>query len=334
MIHILPLALILHAGSPTTDWVREQGTFRDTRGPRDFVVDSAQSGKVTKLAWNGRNILAYTFGEFRPAPQYLWPGGWPPPAQWITNPYRPTLTPGRLHLEGQVDNQKRQPVKNYSFDIRDSAFVIDYVVRNTASDSARHVSPWEIVRLPGGTMQFFPKGQNLAGLTSGFTPDREDSIVWVLDNGTRNGELLYRDGAEGWMAAVVDSVLLVKVWQNVPLALIPPEQGEVQVYLSQSPVFQEMENMGPWTAIAPRDSLVWSVRWYLRSIPSGVSKAMGSPDLVRMARQVAGGTTALARWGRPSVTKASSYVDVEGRVVRPWVPGNPVVKLTPAFPVP
>lgn len=192
----------------------------------------------------------------------------------------------------------------------------EYVVRNTASDSARHVAAWEIVRLPPGAIQFFPKGQELIGVSNTLRSDREDSIVWVADDGQRDGKLLYRDGREGWMAAVVDSLLLVKTWTDIPLGKIPPGQGEIQVYLQKNPAFAEMECMGPWTAVVPRDSTVWTVRWKVAPIPSQVSRTLGNPQLVRLARNLASApVTSTSRRDRPRKRDGGVRMDASGRLV-------------------
>jgi hypothetical protein len=315
-LHLLSLISLLDASDT---WSRSQGTYVASSGPRSFVVDTARSGVVTSLAWNGRNILGFESGSFRPATQASWNNGtgWPPPPQWVDLPFRPRLLAGGsvLRLEGQVDARRLQPIRQVRFDVSDSSLVHEYIVRNTATDSARHVAPWEIVRLPEGALQFFPKGQELTGLANTLAPDREDSIVWVKDDGSRNQKILYRDGREGWMAAVVDSILLVKTWNDVPVARIPPGQGEVQVYLQRNPAFGEMECMGPWTRLAPGDSLSWTVRWYLQPVPSNISKAVGSRDLVALARRVvAKQTTAVAPRRATIARKEPVVFDVAGRV--------------------
>lgn len=309
-------SLLLSADS----WIRDRGTFKLDAGQRSFVVDTARAGVVATFSWKGRNLLGFESGSFRPATQATWNNGagWPPPPEWVDRPYRPTLLSGGavLHLEGEVDSRRLRPVRRIRFDASDSSLVNEYVVRNTASDSARHVAAWEIVRLPPGAIQFFPKGQELSGVSNTLRSDREDSIVWVADDGQRDGKLLYRDGKEGWMAAVVDSLLLVKTWTDIPLGKIPPGQGEIQVYLQKNPAFAEMECMGPWTAVLPRDSTVWTVRWKVAPIPQHVSRTLGNPQLVRLARAMASSAvTSVSRRDRPGKRDGGVWMDASGRLV-------------------
>lgn len=170
------------------------------------------------------------------------------------------------------------------------------------------------MRLPPGAIQLFPKGQELSGVSNTLRFDREDSIVWISDDGQRDGKLLHRDGKDGWMAAVVDSILLVKTWRDVPSG-----QGEIQVYLQRNPAFAEMECMGPWRAVASRDSLVWTVRWKVAPIPPQVSRALGDPQLVRMARSMASSSvTSASSRDRPGKRDGEVLVDAAGRRTRSW----------------
>jgi len=45
-----------------------------------------------------------------------------------------------------------------------------------------------------------------------------------------------------------------------------PGEAEIQVYVNQGKTYIEIESQGAYTALAPGESLSWTVRWYLKSV--------------------------------------------------------------------
>jgi hypothetical protein len=93
------------------------------------------------------------------------------------------------------------------------------------------------------------------------------------------------DGAEGWLAHVAGDKLLLKTWADVPSSQqAPAPEGEVEIYAAAT--YVELEPQGPFTQLAPGQSLEWSVRWYLRQLPSDVPVSLGSTALLAFVREL------------------------------------------------
>jgi hypothetical protein len=85
--------------------------------------------------------------------------------------------------------------------------------------------------------------------------------------------------AKGWVAHVnADGVLLLKVFADLAAGQAAPGEAEVEIYTGSG--YVEVENQGSYANIAPGASSEWSVRWYVRALPSTVAANVGSSALV------------------------------------------------------
>jgi hypothetical protein len=100
------------------------------------------------------------------------------------------------------------------------------------------------------------------------------------------------DGLEGWAAHVVcgtglektcsKSPVLIKQWpdQSSPA----PKEREVELYADAGHTYVEFEQQGAYTAIPAGGTLVWTMHWLLRYLPSSVTPTVGSKALADWVR--------------------------------------------------
>ena len=312
------------------DWVKSGDAWEASSGDYTLSVLPKKSGKIAKFQYRKQDVIRPGEGDgayFWPAPQHAW--NWPPPASFTDSTYAASVVDGELLLVGPANPaSKLRVTKRFAIDTVAKAVAVTYTTKNTATDSARHFAPWEISRGYTGSLLFFPKASpfkfvNPSG--SGLRPDmnlsKEDSIGWYLDDGKYKDNKFFRDGAEGWLAQLKDSLLFVKTYPDVDSADFAPWESDVEVYTGGS--FIENEVLGPWTAIRPGDSLVWTVRWNCKFLSKSVDTRVGSSQLMAEARAlVASGRTSV-RPRRAAVLPGGirPLVDVRGRLLPESVRG-------------
>jgi hypothetical protein len=292
-----------------------------------MTVDAGDAGRIVLFQY--RNLDAIKPGSdqgafFLPAPQARWvpQANWPPPASFYDSAYSASTDSNgaELVLVGPVDAYtKLRVTKRFSYDAATEKMSMTYITTNTASDSARHFAPWETSRGFSGSLLFFPKATNFRFANasgSGLQPDlpltRDDSLGWYLDAGY-TGNKFFRDGGEGWMAQLKDSLLFVKQYTDVDSLHFPPGESDVEGYTDGQ--YIENEVLGAWVLIPPGDSLSWTVKWGCTVLPKGANLQVGSEDLKKAARALVESPTTSVQPVRASRTRATppTSFDIRGR---------------------
>lgn len=323
---VVMVGLFNGGATAATRWMGSGSTWEGTSGDYVVTVDPTKAGKITKFRYKGQDAIK-PGGEhgafFWPAPQHRWwpTTDWPPPHSYTDSAYKASLdaATGAILLVGPPNpDTKLRVTKRFSFDSATNSFVLTYTTTNTATDSARHFAPWEISRGFMGSMLFFPKATKFkfVGPKTDLPLAMDDSLGWYKDNGTRKDQKFFRDGAEGWLAQLMDSLLFVKTYPDVDSTRFAPKESDIEGYTDGA--FIENEVLGPWTAIQPGDSLVWTVRWSCAILPKSANLQVGSADLKSAARQLAKSATASAK---PRAGKVRQFqgtrplVDARGRLL-------------------
>lgn len=303
------------------NWELSVATYKATVSPE-------KAGKVVGFQFGGLDAINPGTDQgafFWPAPQSKW--NWPPPAAFNDNTYTASFSvdSSEMVLTGPVDaTTKLQVRKRFSFDSVAGQFSIVYTTINTASDSGRHFAPWEISRGTSGSHLFFPKGSSFkfvnptgSGLAADFPLDRDDSLGWYVDvAGKYNHNKFFRDGKEGWLAQYkpTNFLLFVKQFPEIAQDKFAPGESEIEIYTNGQ--FIENEVLGPWTTIAPKDSLVWNVRWACAVVPTAASPVVGAASLVAAARSLVKNSVSLISRKVPGPTLAErGVVDARGRLL-------------------
>jgi|GEM_PF-2329361 len=322
--------LALALGASAADWSGSGTTWDGSWGAYHMTVDASDAGRVVLFQY--RNLDAIEPGGdqgafFLPAPQARWvpQANWPPPASFYDSAYSASTDSdgAQLVLVGPVDAYtKLRVTKRFSYDAAADKMSMTYVTTNTASDSARHFAPWETSRGFSGSLLFFPKATNFKFSNppgSGLQPDlpltRDDSLGWYLDLAGHAKGKFFRDGAEGWMAQLKDSLLFVKQYADVDTLHFPPGESDVEGYTDGD--YIENEVLGAWVLIPPGDSLSWTVKWGCAILPKNADLQVGSEDLKKAARALVGSPTTSLQPVRAGRTRSDlpTLFDARGRPV-------------------
>jgi hypothetical protein len=130
-------------------------------------------------------------------------------------------------------NKRIKARKSFELDEQDGAFVITYEILNTSKKETFSLAPWEVMRLPAGGLSFFP-WEETHRKTDGICVEVKEGVAW-FDHKTSvepEGQKIWMDGAEGWVAHVAGDLLHVKRYTPVPKSAVAPDEGEVELYSS------------------------------------------------------------------------------------------------------
>ncbi len=183
-------------------------------------------------------------------------------------------------------------IKHLKANPKDTSIIISYTIKNSSKE-IKEVAPWEVTRVPAGGLAFIPKGPSgnipTANLKLCALLTYRDSIgtIWYPpDISTSSAQKLYMDGGEGCIAYVLNNVIFIKKIPVIESNKIAPEEKNIELYVNKGKTYIEMENQGAYHKLNPGDSLVYSVTWYARQLPSGVIVNIGSQSLLNYARSI------------------------------------------------
>lgn len=281
-------------GEVTVTPTERDGKYVLAFGPIVFEVDPAAGGRVVTFAYDGENVLVgmdvtdsdINYGStFWPSPQSEWQPEWPPLSELDSERYSAALDETSIVLtspDAPADSERPRfrVVKRFTAAASDEAIDCEFTLTNAGSASSSW-APWQVTRVAAGGISFFPAG-------SGATREELDvtveaGITWYEHESWHAGKYT-ADATGGWLAHAGSGLLFVKRFADVSPARTAPDEGDVAIYASDR--YVELEPQGPYTQLAPGASLSWTVRWYLRPLPEGVTARVGQAALVDLAKQL------------------------------------------------
>jgi len=256
-----------------------------------FSVDASTGGRVSSFKVNSNELL-YTN---KPDPtlwgSVLWPSpqnggdkgwGWPPSVVIDLNPYNGTIAENKIIVVSEKDPNKSglQVKKAYWGNDSDTSITLEYTMINI-TNAAFKVAPWEVTRIPSQGLLFFPKGDNTAyGDLAEYYSLVDGNYWYEYDNTQPKNIKSFSDGSQGWAATLNENhSLFIKRFDDTPLDKAAPQEDEIELWNSDLG-YIEFENQAAYISLAPGDSLVWKMRWYLRQISQSISAKVGNPALV------------------------------------------------------
>jgi hypothetical protein len=113
-----------------------------------------------------------------------------------------------------------------------------------------------------------------------------DGVAWIdLQQAPATDSKLFQDGAEGWIAHSYRDLVFIKVFDDVPLASQASGEAEIEVFVSGSYDYVEIEQQGASALLPIGASSSWRVTWLLRRKPEAISAAPGNAQLLTWVRQ-------------------------------------------------
>ena len=296
-------------------------------------INAAKGGKILSLKYDDREMLSQlrwpeAFGStFWTSPQKEW--NWPPVKEFDKNPYTVTQDGGTLKMTSEVSERLKCRVgKTFTTDEKDGAIVVTYTITNEGSEP-RKVAPWEITRVEneGGVIFFDAPVDGIwpAGLMDF---KAQYGLAWYLTDERNENRKVNADG-KGWLAYCSRGLLLVKRFDDLTPEQPAPDEAEVQVYVNRGKAHIELESQGAYQLLQPKESLSWTVRWYLMPYEG---EAVPSEALAKQVRDIVGPKPCLA----PVVSTVSGNVSgimQEGSMAYLDIPYAKVERCMPPLPV-
>ena len=263
------LTAALCAGSLSAQNIRSlgDGKYDIASGDVTMTVDAAHGGKILSFRLGDAEVISQTrfpnsFGStFWTSPQSEW--NWPPVPEYDTKPFEAAIDGDALVLTGEKSERFGYRIrKRFAVDPAAGAVLVTYSILNE-SGQTRQVAPWEITRVPNGGLIFFDAGSvegsnGMAALPFVFGK----GAAWYTVDEAQENRKTNADG-KGWLAFTDNGLMLVKQFQDLDAAQPAPAEAEIQVYVNTGKTFVEIEQQGPYTTLAPGESLDWTVRWML-----------------------------------------------------------------------
>lgn len=235
-----------------------------------LVVDPDHAGRLVSVSLGGVEVLKpgadlLAGSTFWAAPQAVWPSDrhWPPPAAWDSEAWTVVQADSKsMLLEGPADPDTGLALGK-KFELTEKGFRVTYTVWNRG-ETGQSWAPWEVTRLPAGTLLRFESPDPTWTGKSRLLPTKVDDQVIEFRQTKENGRKMYRDG-KGLITAAWQGLVLTKTWTDVPQGQFAPGEAEIEIWAGGG--YTEMELQGPYTEIPPGGRLDWTVTWSLESRP-------------------------------------------------------------------
>ena len=311
----------------------QTGKYDLKNGHLSMTIDAAKGGKILSFKYDDREIISQlrwpeAFGStFWTSPQKEW--NWPPVKEFDKNPYTVEQDGATLRMTSEVSERLKCRVgKTFTIDEKDGAIVITYTITNEG-DEPRSVAPWEVTRVQneGGLIFFDAPVDGIwpAGLMDF---KAQHGLAWYQTDETNENRKVNADG-KGWLAYCAKGLLLVKRFDDLTPEQPAPGEAEIQVYVNRGKAHIELESQGAYQLLQPKESLSWTVRWYL--VPFD-GEATPSEALAKQVRDIVGPKPCLA----PVVTTTSGKISgimQEGSMAYLGIPYAKVERCMPPLPV-
>jgi hypothetical protein len=293
--------------------------WRITVGTTILEVQTG-GGKIVTFSLDDTNMLVINSSEcngsngsvFWIAPQAEWitdTGGWPPPSEMDENATFTANSQGNvLTMAGPVGPKDGFSIsKRFWGNVEHQTVTIEYTIKNGSTAEVKK-APWEITRVCPFGLTFFPNAEDpvrLPGTSNSFLavpfttgggaawfkyPKDSTDPSWFTQD-IKGGA----DGLEGWAAHIncgtglaktcassAKSMVLIKEWDDTTTQT--PGEKEVEIYAAAGHNYVEFEQQGNYQSIPAGGTLVWTMHWMLRYLPTNLAPTPGSADLMTWVR--------------------------------------------------
>jgi hypothetical protein len=299
----MPATLVTPIMRSSTSYVLE---FGDTY----FEVNPSVGARVIDVHLkNGTNLLGHGMdadnmgSTFWPSPQSAWT--WPPTGDSSigninSKPYTASADDTSMTFVGTASSVVGLSVtKKFTADLDKQAIVATYTMIGTAA--GKSAAPWEITRFAQKGVTFYPSGSTPTG-TSDSSMDLPATTTgadctWLTAPGqfasaSAKDQKLFADGTSGWLAHAEDGWVIVKKFQDTPASMAAPGEAEIEMYMNnpgntQNPLpYMEVEVQGPYGAVGQAQMVNWTVTWFVRKLPDGVTATAGNAELVSFVQSL------------------------------------------------
>jgi hypothetical protein len=194
-------------------------------------------------------------------------------------------------------NKTFSVTKKFSANLTAAAIDIVYSITNQGTGSMT-IGHWEVTRVFPNGLTFFPAPPANAMPAQIANPGvvnpcvtTANGTIWLDHSKYNSGASMQygkysTDAGGGWIAHVVPDtsgkgdLLLVKTFMQIPVNSAGAGHREVEVYYRPDRTYEEIEDHHAQATFTPGQKIDWPVRWYLRRLPTSVTRTAGNQQLV------------------------------------------------------
>jgi hypothetical protein len=267
-------------------------------GATKFIV-APNGARITTFSLDDTNILTGPNVNAMFWGSTLWTApesDWMPPnivANIDTAPY--TMTVGAdniisaVGMTANVNNKMVAVSKRFMPDLATSTVNIEYTLTNKGTASFQ-IGHWEVTRVPPGGLTFYPAGTAMTAYGP-LTLEKANGYYWFDHTKFPMGMIGKAGGDDvgSWVAHVMPDpkgdIVLIKVFPDIPPGSAPPGHSEIEIFAQADKSYVEIEAHNKYLTFMPGQAIPWTVRWYLRRLPIGTMRAVGSQALIDFVLQ-------------------------------------------------
>ena len=265
---------------------------------------------IQTFSLDGTNVLV-TNNEsngsvFWIAPQSEWnANGWPPPSEMDENAtYAASSQDNVLTMALETAGSDGFSItKRFWGNAERQAITIEYTIKNGSTSDVKK-APWEISRVYPGGLTFFPTAETpvvLPGTNNAFVAvpfTTSGGVAWYKyqkSDLTQSDIKSGANGLEGWATQIncgptleqacasgAKSIAFIKEWPDSTTEA--PGEKEVELYAKADHIYVEFEQQGDYQTIPAGGTVVWTMHWMLRDLPSDIDATPGNADLATWVR--------------------------------------------------
>jgi hypothetical protein len=254
-----------------------------------FEVSPNGARVVNVHLTGGQNLLtdstinATNFGStFWTAPQSAW--DWPPVPEIDSGAYMATVDGPSVYFLGSAATRVPARVaKTFRADLAKVAIIADYSVQATAAGG---FAPWEITRVFKRGLTFWPTGTPPRAGTMPILPTTDAAgCTWHEATSASTEGKLFANASAGWLAHVDGDTVIVKKFPDIMPSQAAAGEDEIEVYVGTGN-YIEVEQQGAYQMLAANASFTWSVTWFVKRLPQGVTASVGNEQLVQFVQSL------------------------------------------------
>jgi hypothetical protein len=278
-------------------------------GGLSFAVNPSKGARITSFKLDGDELLTDTtahpnyYGSTlwtSPASDWVVPGTFVPPAIVDSDPYTTTVSPDGVitatSAPSTANNKRFVVTKVFHADLAKNAIVIEYKITNMGAAMFR-LSHWEVTRVFPNGLMFFPSGTTtkLDFLMQAVQIRQAGGYTWYDNSTHMMGRGESKGGADspgGFIAEVAPhtkgDLLFIKAFKPITIAAEPTGHYPIEFYCNDPHTYVELEDHSSFDQIAPGATYTQTVTWYLRRLPMGTDRSVGSTALIAAANAALG----------------------------------------------
>ncbi len=273
----------------------EDQTITVSRGQHKLVINPFKGARLLSYQHGNKELLIQpeVHPEFYgstlwPSPQSVW--NWPPPKALDILPYRTQKKSSEYIFTSEKDSTIGLVFEKKIKLDKKGMVLITYKVHNKGKAPIK-TALWEVTRVRGG-LTFFPvdmekpQTDSLSNLKS---VKVKNDILWYRfdrDQVDNKAQKLFANGKEGWLAHIENGMCFIKIFDDVKKNEIPPQQGEIELYVNDKATYIEIENHSSYVLLSPEDSYSYQIQWYYLPVPAHLDSHSTDPEFMKWIKSI------------------------------------------------